>query len=82
MVTKTMDIILLGVCCCGGSINHSALSVSPFPILLASFGAEAVNLLHQQSLPTVTQAVGGNLAPFLPPFYFSIRLSTLLGSYH
>lgn len=82
MVTKTMVIILPVVCCCSGIINHSTTPASPFPVLLASFGAKAVNLLHQQSLPTVTQAVVGNLAPFPPPFYYSIRLSTLLGSYH
>lgn len=84
MVTKTMAIVLplVSHACCGGNINHPTPPVSPFPVLLASFGAETVNLLHQQSLPTVTQAVVGNLAPFPRPFYYSIRLSTLLGSYH
>lgn len=84
MVTKTMAIILPVVshACCGGSIDRSIPPVSPFPVLLASFGAKAVDFLHQQSLSAVTQAVVGNLAPFPPPFYYSIRLSTLLGSYH
>jgi len=39
---------------------------SSHSFILASFAAEAVNLLQQQSLSTATQAVAERLAPFHP----------------